>query len=285
MGKYFVLFNPYANNGNGEELSKGVFQHLQGEETAVINMTEIKSYKELFAGMQPQDKIVICGGDGTLNRFVNDCDDRIPDNDIYLFPVGTGNDFMLDLGFKGTMRPVLINKYITDLPCVFVNDKKYYFIDNVAFGIDGWVCEIADKKKSANPEAKINYTTIAISGLLGKYKPCNATVTVDGVTTSYKRVWMAPSMNGRFYGGGMMVTPMQDRLDPDRQITLMMFQNGNRFQIGVGFPSIFSGKHVNNPNAVFLKGHEIEVEYDEPRAVQIDGETILGVTKYKAVKN
>lgn len=96
---------------------------------------------------------------------------------------------------------------------------------------------------------------------------------------------MAPTMNGRFVGGGMMVTPMQQRLAPERELTLMLFQNGNRFQIATGFPLVFSGKHVNNKNAVFIKGHDITVEFDEPRAVQIDGETVLGVKKYHAYKN
>lgn len=285
MGKYYVLFNPYADNGHGADSSKKVLEHIPEAETEFVDMTKISGYQEFFTQLDADDRIVLCGGDGTLNRFVNDCDDRFPGNEIYLFPVGTGNDFLLDLGYKGNCAPVQINKYIEDLPWVEVNDKKYFFIDNIAFGIDGWVCEIADQKKEKDPGAKINYTTIAISGLLGKYSPCNAKVTVDGETHEYSRVWMAPSMNGRYFGGGMMVTPMQDRLDPERTITLMLFQNGGRFKIATGFPSIFSGKHVNNPLAVFIKGHDITVEFDEPRAVQIDGETILGVTKYHAHKS
>lgn len=285
MGKNLILFNPFADNGNGADSSKKVLTYLDEAQSEFVNMTDITDYQSFFAQLMTDDRIVICGGDGTLNRFVNDCNDQIPANEIYLFPVGTGNDFLLDLGYKGDFAPVLINKYLEDLPWVEVNDKKYFFIDNVAFGIDGWVCEVADQKKAKDPGTKINYTTIAISGLLGKYKPCNAKVTVDGETTEYKRVWMAPSMNGRYFGGGMMVTPMQDRLDKERTITLMMFQNGGRFKITTGFPAIFSGKHVNNPLAVFKKGHDITVEFDEPRAVQIDGETILGVTRYHAHKS
>ncbi len=285
MSKYYILFNPYASNGNGGDIAKSVKNHLLGEELEFKSMTEISDYHEFFASIGDTDRIVICGGDGTLNRFANDCNAVFPENDIYLFPVGTGNDFLLDLGYKGTCGPVLINKYLKNLPWVIVNDKKYYFIDNVAYGIDGWVCEIADIQKAKNPNVKVNYTTIAISGLLGKYKPCNAKVTVDGKEYSYKNVWMAPSMNGRYFGGGMMVTPMQDRLNPDNTITLMLFQDGSRFEIATGFPKIFGGKHVNNKHAVFHTGHDITVEYDEPRAVQIDGETILGVTKYRAGKN
>lgn len=282
MGKYYVLFNPFASNGCGEESSKRIEQYLIGEEMIFTDMTKIGNYESFFAGLGQDDRIVLCGGDGTLNHFVNDCKGKVPANDIYMFPVGTGNDFLLDLGYKGNCGPVLINKYLDNLPWVEVNGERYFFVDNVAYGIDGWVCEVADQKKASDSNAKINYTTIAISGLLGKYKPCNAKINVDGEEHSYNRVWMAPSMNGRFFGGGMMVTPMQDRLNKENTITLMLFAEGNRFEIATGFPKIFGGKHVNNKHAFFFTGHDITVEYDEPRAVQIDGEVILGVTKYHA---
>ena len=286
MNQYYVLYNPFSSNGAGRKESEKIFEYLKEESIEFMDMSAIPDhdYSLLFDKMDNTDKLVICGGDGTLNRFVNDCDDKFPDVDIYVFPTGTGNDFLRDIVIASPCAPVLITQYLKDLPWVEINDKKYYFINNVAFGIDGWVCEIADQQKAKDPGAKANYTKIAISGLLGKYHPCNATVTVDGVTRQYQRVWMAPSMNGRFMGGGMMVAPMQDRSDAERTLTLMMFQNGGRLNIALSFPGVFTGKHIKNKMAAFCKGHDITVEFDSPRAVQLDGETILGVTKYHAHK-
>lgn len=49
------------------------------------------------------------------------------------------------------------------------------------------------------------------------------------------------------------------------------------------FPSIFKGEHVKHTNTVeVLVGKDITVEFDSPAALQIDGETIKGVTKYHA---
>lgn len=286
MNQYYVLYNPFSSNGAGRKESEKIFEYLKEESIEFMDMSAIPDhdYSLLFDKMDNTDKLVICGGDGTLNRFVNDCDDKFPDVDIYVFPTGTGNDFLRDIGIASPCAPVLITQYLKELPWVEINDKKYYFINNVAFGIDGWVCEIADQQKVKDPGAKANYTKIAISGLLGKYHPCNATVTVDGVTRQYQKVWMAPSMNGRFMGGGMMVAPMQDRSDAERTLTLMMFQNGGRLNIALSFPGVFTGKHIKNKMAAFCKGHDITVEFDSPRAVQLDGETILGVTKYHAHK-
>jgi diacylglycerol kinase family enzyme len=50
------------------------------------------------------------------------------------------------------------------------------------------------------------------------------------------------------------------------------------------FPSIFKGEHVKNTKYVtVLTGKNITVEFDRPTPLQIDGETVLGVTEYNAV--
>jgi len=124
---------------------------------------------------------------------------------------------------------------------------------------------------------------IAIKGLLFYYKPTNAKVTVDGKTSTYKKVWMAPVMKGRYFGGGMMPTPNQDRKSKDKTLSLMVLHNCNKFKILRYFPSVFEGKHIKHKDIIkIMKGNEITVEFDRPTALQVDGETILGVTSYTA---
>ena len=49
------------------------------------------------------------------------------------------------------------------------------------------------------------------------------------------------------------------------------------------FPSIFKGEHIKQKKFVTVHtGYNINVKFDRPTALQIDGETILGVTEYKA---
>ncbi len=127
----------------------------------------------------------------------------------------------------------------------------------------------------------INDTSFAIKGLLFHYKPTNATVTVDGVPHTYERVWLAPTMNGRFYGGGMMPTPAQDRLNQQRTVSTMVFHGSGKLKTLMIFPSIFKGERIgHNKQVEILTGHDITVEFDRPTALQIDGETVLGITQY-----
>ena len=133
------------------------------------------------------------------------------------------------------------------------------------------------------PGKKVDYTAIAIKGLLFHYKARNARVTVDGKAYSYKNVWIAPTMLGRYYGGGMIPTPGQDRRDPEGKLSLMVFHGAGRLRTLCIFPGIFKGKHIKHKKQVAIhSGYEITVEFDRPTPLQIDGETIPNVTKYTA---
>ena len=121
-------------------------------------------------------------------------------------------------------------------------------------------------------------TNIAIRGLLFNYKPTNATVIVDGKEYNFKKVWLAPTMKGKYLGGGMMAAPSQDRLDEGRNVSIMIFHNAGKLKTLCYFPSIFKGTHVKkDKNVTILTGKNVKVKFDSPRAVQIDGETIRNV--------
>ena len=272
----FLLFNPLSGDGESRDYA-AKFKEKFGIDSKAVDMTELSDYGKFFSALGAEDEIYLFGGDGTLNRFVNAIGDSPITHSIYYYPAGTGNDFCVDIGKADATEPFQINGYLKDLPTVTVNGKDYKFINGVGFGIDGYCCEVGDKLKEQ--KKKPNYTAIAIKGLLFHFKPVNATVTVDGEEQEYKKVWIAPTMHGRHYGGGMIPTPEQKR-DDEKQ-SLMVFHGSGKLKTLMIFPSIFKGEHVKKTKYVtVMKGNEITVEFDRPTPLQIDGETILGVTKY-----
>ena len=80
-----------------------------------------------------------------------------------------------------------------------------------------------------------------------------------------------------------MPTPAQDRLSSDGKLSLMVFHGTGKLKTLIIFPSLFKGEHVKHTKHIaIIEGYNFEVEFDAPCALQIDGETILGVTGYKA---
>ena len=278
--KQYILYNPHAGNGTAKEAA----EKLAADSTSAIllDMTAIGGYASLLADVLAEDTLTVCGGDGTLNRFINDTEGIHIPCEVYYLAVGSGNDFLRDLDKTPDGTPVCITRYIRDLPTTVVKGKTYRFLNNVGYGIDGYCCEVGDEQKAKAVKA-VNYTTIAIKGVLFHYKPKNAVVTVDGKEYRFKRVWLAPTMKGRYYGGGMMATPQQDRTAEDGKLSVLVFHNSGKLGILTAFPSIFKGEHIKHTKKVtILTGYDIKVTYDAPAPVQIDGETIKDVTEYTA---
>ena len=273
----YIAYNPHSGHGKSAELAKS---YAEKEGAILVDITEIESYENFFANLTEEDAFVLYGGDGTLNRFVNDMGDATINAAIYYFPAGTGNDFAVDIGKADATEPFRIEKYIHDLPTVTVNGKTTKFINGIGFGIDGYCCEVGDKKRAQGKKA--NYTAIAITGLLFHFKPVTATVIVDGVERVYKKTWIAPAMFGGHYGGGMLPTPGQSR-DGERKLSTCIFHGSGRLKTLMIFPGIFKGEHVKSEKYVeVLSGKEITIKFDRPTALQIDGETVLNVTEYTA---
>lgn len=277
--KSYILYNPISGNGTGKKGADKLCASLTDKEIVLQDVTRIKSYSSFLAALEPDDELILCGGDGTLNRFANALKGMELSNRVFMCGTGTGNDFVRDIGGVPGV-PVEINKYLEHLPTVYVNGKERLFINGIGYGIDGYCCEIADQIR-AKTDKPVNYTAIAIKGLLFYYHPTHASVTIDGVTREYDRVWLVPTMNGRYYGGGMNAAPAQDRLNPDHTVTVMMMGGYSRLHTLMVFPSIFEGKHIENKMVEEYTGKDITVKFDRPVALQIDGETVLNVTEYR----
>ena len=267
--KYY-LYNPFANNGIKSYIPEGA---------KLIDASKI-NYPDFFAGLAENDEVVLIGGDGTINYLINHIDTTTIMNNVYLYGNGTGNDFLNDINEKPG-KEILLNPYLVNLPVAKVKGKEYKFINNMSFGIDGYCCEEADKIKAKKPHKKINYTAIAIKGLLYAFKPRHAWVKVDGKEYEFDNCWLAPAMKGRYCGGGMMLAPGQDR--HSGKLTVIVYRSKSKIKSLMKFPLIFEGKHVELTDMVtVLTGNKIHVRFSEPCAVQIDGETILDVSEYWA---
>lgn len=276
--KYVVFYNPQANNKMGYEEAQKVSAFYPNDTLEFVNALE-NDYQQVI-NTTDADGCILVGGDGTVNYFINhvDCDNLT--KDIYYFGGGSGNDFLTDIGGTTGGEPVLINKYLANLPTVLVKGQTYKFINGIGYGIDGYCCQVADEIRAKDSTKKIDYTGIAIKGLLFHYKPTQAEVIVDGESKTYKKVWLSPCMIGRHYGGGMIPTPEQDRFDGNLSV-MTMFGKG-RLPTLMVFPSIFKGEHVKKSCVEVRKGKQITVKFDSPTALQIDGETILDVLEFTA---
>lgn len=274
-----ILYNPYANNNDVTAALESAVAYVAEPDVRTENITLVDVRAQICA-LGENDRVLICGGDGTLMRLANFLEDAEYNVPIYLWKSGTGNDFLRDLGKNEQDGPVLLNPYLKKLPCVKIAGKTYRYINGIGFGLDGMVCEVTDRLKEKGVK-KINYTMESIKLLLGGFKCPSGTVTVDGESKYYSKIWIASAMYGQYYGGGMRVAPEQKR--GGNTLTCCVWHTSGKLATLMHFPKIFTGEHVKYRKTIdVFTGKRIKVEFDRPTALQIDGETFSGVTSYTA---
>lgn len=237
-------------------------------------------YKKLFSELGPEDDVVIVGGDMSINHFIRKISGYKINNNVYVRALGYGSDFVNDIGGKLT-SDVLLNPYIDKLPTAIIKGHRRPFINGIGFGLDGYCCGTGDFVKAKNPSASINYTSIALKGLLYKFKPIHADIQIDGQKYEFDNVWIACAMKGRYFGGGMKIAPDQKRDNTDH-LTVVVYTAETRLKALLGFPDVFKGTHVNNKELVkVFTGKKISMKFSDIGSAEIDGDTVTKVNEFR----
>ena len=279
MSMTYLLLNPLANNSKGEQDARqwAAENNVECEFTSLL---DIKDMKAFFDGLKEDDEVILTGGDGTINRFANDVYGYEFKNPVYYVKCGSGNDFYRDNEHLAVDGKIDIRPMMKDLPLITVKGIQRRFVNGIGYGIDGETCRIGDIQR-ATSDKPVSYSNIAIKLLLGSYKLKKATVDVDGKVSTFENVWMASTMKGRFYGGGMMVAPAQDRFKEDGTVSVVTLYKKNRLVTLMRFPSLNKGEHVLKKDWVTVQtGKKVTVSFDQPCALQIDGDVIEDVLTY-----
>ena len=98
-----VLYNPLSGKSNGRERAEKIRGYYP-EETVFCDVTVAEDINELITNSGDDDRIIICGGDGTLNHFVNSIEDTVLD-------VLKGGLFYYPTEARTEARSVYMNTY------------------------------------------------------------------------------------------------------------------------------------------------------------------------------
>ena len=273
----YILYNPLSGNQKIDK-SSILKEELGMADATTLSLIDM-NYNDFINSLKEDDKVIICGGDGTLNKSINVLYGKNLPCPFYYHASGTGNDFATDTKDIAKDGLVYLNDHLKNLPRVLVNGEEVRFINGIGFGIDGEACRVADEMARKGKE-NINYASISVNLLLFHFKKPKATVEVDGKVYHFKHVWLASSMKGKYYGGGMLIAPKQDRNSDT--LTFVVLHRRCRLTTLIAFPSLFKGEHVNKKGlTTILQGKHIKVTFSHPMALQIDGETRLNVKEYE----
>jgi len=276
-----ILYNPLSNKGKNIKIAEKLAKRALKKDidTEIINLLEIDDVREFLNGYDAHDRMILIGGDGTLNRVVNQIRGIKVKPQIYMYKAGTGNDFMRSVKVKNGL--VDVKPHLENLPILKVNDKEELFLNGAGVGLDGLVCYNVNRSKEA--KSKSNYFKNAFKSFMN-YEPVSVLIDVDGKHWEENKVWFVTAMNAPFFGGGMKLAPKMKRgLD---HLELVVIKKIPRWLIIIIFPTIYLGWHkIFSSFVKFYKGNHIKVEMLTDSYLQRDGEHEFPVRKFEVIKH
>ena len=282
-----VIVNPNAGNGKGRKDWDRISVLIKKANLPfTAKFTERKGHaieitrEAISAGFR---KIVIVGGDGTLNEAVNGVvtNTVCAPTDITLasIPVGTGNDwgkmFGISTDYEKAIRIVSDNKTLlhdVGIVSFYNGSEKFnrYFINIAGLGFESVVVKKTNLQKDKGHGGKLIYFYNLLTSLLA-YKNTKAEINIDGEII-HADLFSLNVGNGRYCGGGMRQTP---RAIPDDGLLDVTIINGmGKFEIIRNLKILYDGTILRHPKIDGYKCKNIKVSSESAMLIEADGESL-----------
>jgi len=221
------------------------------------------------------ERLVVAGGDGTINEVINGLPDPslVP---ILHLSTGTANMMARDLNLPRGLKPladVLEKGSVRRLNVGLVGDRRFLLL--VSAGFDATVTEVL-KEARGKTLGYLGYLTPILKAI-GRYRPMEMSVTVDDNEPVVGAVAMA--LKVRNYGGYFV---FDDHAGPDAgRFSVLVFQDGTIPALLKYYGAALLRAIPKLDGVTRLHGSRVKIESSEPVAVQMDGD-YFGVTPIQA---
>ncbi|KAJ4728225.1 sphingoid long-chain bases kinase 2, mitochondrial-like [Melia azedarach] len=233
------------------------------------------------------DAVIAVGGDGTLHEVVNgffwDGKPVINHNResahstaLGLIPLGTGSDFARTFGWKNDPHEAIerIAKGIRSRVDVGVitgeSEGAHYFINVADIHLSAKAGYYASRYKRFG---NLCYVIGALQAFMG-HQNQNLRVKVNnGEWEEYSQVTALCVGNGKYFGGGMKITPNADPRNGNFEVLIL--QDFKWYDFILKLHKLYNGTHLTVKNVTSRSAHSIEVEDISGSSnifVQSDGE-------------
>jgi len=258
IGNWLVVVNPNAGSRKGEKDWPKIEELLSGNDFnyhAVF--TENRRHAISITASAIDDgfrKIIVVGGDGTLNEVVNGVFQQkscLPSEIIIgMIPVGTGNDWgkMYDIPKKYKKAIKVIKKehcFIQDAGFVSFYDntgkQERYFINVSGMGYDALVALKTNRLKDKGKGGALSYTLNIFTGLF-QYKNTHFDIAVDGEDVFSGKVLSMNLGICKYNGGGLMQVP--NAVPDDGLLDVTVIKAISKFKIIKNVAKLYDGSFV-----------------------------------------
>ena len=285
--RILLIANPAAGRRQGEQRLAVARTQLEALGHAVTAaLTESAGHATRLAKSNAPDFEIVAalGGDGTVNEVANglmavELGERPA---LATLPVGTGNDVALTFGLAHFESAIdaLANGGTRTLDVIRVQlmrDGESVTQHALLFVAAGFAAEVIRK---TGPRVKrlfgrrFSYS-VGLFRALASFRAPEFSVKWDG-GEKRGRMFQVCAGNTEFGAGGVMRISPGARPD-DGLLNISLVGALGRLQIVRRFPSILSGRYVEDERVDYFTGKRLEIDAVPPAEIQADGD-IIGTT-------
>src|SRR5262245_1950958 len=237
-------------------------------------------------------KFIAVGGDGTSFEIVNGLFpeaagaalNEAEKPSLGFLPLGTGNSFLRDFTDDGVetddsveyaMRAIIEGR---SRPCDVIRLKhrggEVFFINILSLGFVADVATLANRRFKTLGAASY---ALAVVLCLAGFKKRVYKIKLDGIEDpDPPSTALLIFNNSKFTGGHMMLAPNADT--GDGLIDIVRWSAG-RFDFIRNFPKCYDGSHVNHPLVWQARARHIDLDFNLPVDIMIDGEVMTARLK------
>lgn len=266
-----LIYNPSAGRGRARRLVSEIEEYLRAH-GARVDSQPSASASDLTriaaeSSRADYDRVVVVGGDGTLNLAVREFD--LAKGTIALIPSGSGNDFARGVGLPRDVRGACenaLNGRVREVDVAVANDLRYLTI--AGLGFDSEVGEYANKVRFLRGSLVYFYSILRV---LPKFTPRPVRIRTENDSRD-QHIMFAAIANTRYYGGGIPISP--DAVPDDGMLDACIVRETTRMQLLMTLPKAYSGAHVRTPYAEIRRCREFHFESETPMTVVADGDPL-----------
>jgi diacylglycerol kinase (ATP) len=222
-------------------------------------------------------RLVLVGGDGSLNEIVNGLGKHTSKIELALIPRGTGSDFVrehaiphsvegaVQVALEGELRSVDLGK--ATFHAWDGKQAEQYFANVAGAGISGAIARrVNDGAKGLG--AKGSYA-LAVLSVFPRWRNCNVRLRVDTEEREGKMHEVIAAI-GRYQAGGMKLCP--DAVPDDGLFDVLILGDLSKADLARNLHKTYRGTHLSHPKVEVLRGTLVSIEAEEPLPIQLDGE-------------
>lgn len=288
--RWFVIVNPVAGSGRGlidfPQISK-LLRNDDIRHDAVF--TEHKHHATeltVTAANQGYRKIIVIGGDGTLNEVVNGLfiQKAVEPCEILLavIAVGTGNDWVRTFGipqhYSEAIRAIREERsFLQDVGTVTYTESHYtqtrYMANVAGLGFDAHVISTFNHLKMKGYKGGWMYLYSILKSYF-RYKSSGARIWVDDKVVFNDLMFSLAIGICKYNGGGVQQLP--NALADDGLLDLTIIRPVHWWHIVFRLKKLFNGDIYQIGHVIHAQGRKVRIEAAPSIQLETDGELMGG---------